>query len=38
MSIDLTQPAAYADLGNVWLDDQSARLRQRHFSSAGTIG
>ena len=31
MSINLRRPAAFADLGSVWLDDQSARLRQKHL-------
>lgn len=30
MSIRLTQPGAYADLGDVWLRDQLARLTQKH--------
>jgi hypothetical protein len=31
MSIKVTQPNAYADLGDVWLRDQSARLMQKHL-------
>jgi hypothetical protein len=31
MSIKVTQPEAYADLGDVWLRDQTARLLQKHL-------
>lgn len=30
MFINEVPPGAYADLGDVWLRDQLARLRQRH--------
>jgi hypothetical protein len=30
MSIKTTPPEAYADLGDVWLRDQTARLLQKH--------
>lgn len=35
MSIRLTQPGAYADLGDVWLRDQLARLTQKHLQFGG---
>lgn len=35
MSIRLTQPSAYADLGDVWLRDQLARLTQKHVQFGG---
>lgn len=35
MSIRLTQPGAYADLGDVWLRDQLARLTQKHAQFGG---
>jgi len=35
MSIRLTQPGAYADLGDVWLRDQSARLSQKYLQYGG---
>jgi hypothetical protein len=31
MSIKVTRPEAYADLGDVWLRDQTARLLQKHL-------
>lgn len=31
MPINETQSEAYADLGDIWLRDQSARLRQKHL-------
>jgi hypothetical protein len=34
MSIRLTQPSAYADLGDAWLRDQIARLTQKHAQFA----
>jgi|GEM_PF-2868789 len=35
MSIRLIQPGAYADLGDVWLRDQLARLTQKHAQFGG---
>lgn len=35
MSIRLTQPGAYADLGDIWLRDQLARLTQKHAQFGG---
>lgn len=35
MSIRLTRPSAYADLGDVWLRDQLARLTQKHRQFGG---
>jgi hypothetical protein len=35
MSIRLTQPGAYAGLGDVWLRDQLARLTQKHAQFGG---
>lgn len=31
MSIDTTRTSAYANLGNAWLRDQTARHHQRHL-------
>ena len=31
MPIKVTRPGAYADLGDVWLRDQTARLLQKHL-------
>lgn len=35
MSIRLTQPGAYADLGEIWLRDQLARLTQKRAQFEG---
>ncbi len=35
MSVRLTQPGAYADLGDIWLRDQLARLAQKHAQFGG---
>jgi hypothetical protein len=35
MSIRLTQPDAYTDLGDIWLRDQLARLTQKHLQFGG---
>lgn len=35
MSVRLTQPSAYADLGDAWLRDQSARLTQKYLQFGG---
>ena len=35
MSIRLTRPCVYADLGEVWLGDQLARLAQRQAQFGG---
>ena len=35
MSIRLTQPDTYADLGDVWLRDQLALLTQKHLHFGG---
>ncbi|MCJ0762649.1 hypothetical protein [Variovorax terrae] len=35
MSIHLTQPSAYADLGDIWLRDQLARLTQKSAQFGG---
>ncbi|MCJ0762522.1 hypothetical protein [Variovorax terrae] len=35
MSIRLIQPGAYADLGEIWLRDQLARLTQKHAQFGG---
>lgn len=35
MSIRLIQPGVYADLGDVWLRDQLARLTQKHAQFGG---
>ncbi|AIV49738.1 hypothetical protein X899_2944 [Burkholderia pseudomallei TSV 25] len=35
MSIRLTQPGVYADLGDIWLRDQLARLTQKQAQFGG---
>ena len=35
MFIRLIQPSTYADLGDVWLRDQLARLTQKHAQFGG---
>jgi hypothetical protein len=35
MSIRLTRPGAYTDLGDSWLRDQLARLTQKHLQFGG---
>lgn len=37
MSIRLTQPGAYADLGEFWLRDQLARLTQKRAQFGGAL-